>query len=99
MGPPECIIHLQTSLVKPWNLKHAVTAVVSAVTFIRSRGIKHREFNVFLDEIKSEYGGTVYCSQVRWLHSGEVEQVFCHCWKRSKFSVLKKDNLSLTLNM
>lgn len=48
-----------------------MTDVINAVNFIRSHGLYHKH-NVFLDEIKGEYGNTVYDSEVYWLSKGKV---------------------------
>jgi len=32
----------------------------SAVNFMRSRGLNHRQFKAFLDEIESDYRGIMY---------------------------------------
>ena len=44
-----------------------MTDFVEVVNFIRSRGLKHREFKAYLDEVGSEYEDVVYFSKVRWL--------------------------------
>ena len=44
-----------------------MTDVVKVVNFIRSRGLNHREFKAYLDEVGSEYEDVVYFSKVRWL--------------------------------
>ena len=44
-----------------------MTDLVKAVNFIRSRGLNHREFKAFLDEVGSGYEDVVYISKVRWL--------------------------------
>jgi hypothetical protein len=52
-----------------------MTDVINAINFIRSHGRYHKH-DVFLDEIKSEYGNTVYYSEVCWLSKGKVLQHF-----------------------
>jgi hypothetical protein len=51
---------------------------VSAVNFIRSWGLNHRQFKVFLDEIKSEYGDK--CTSVKFTGLAKVKfcNVYCH---------------------
>ncbi|CAK1598966.1 unnamed protein product [Parnassius mnemosyne] len=44
--------------------------VVSTVNFIKSRGLNHRQFKQFLDDIESEYGDLLYYIEVRWLSRG-----------------------------
>ena len=48
-------------------MKHLKTDLVKAVNFIRSRGLNHREFKAFLDEVGSGYKDVVHFSKVRWL--------------------------------
>ena len=48
-------------------MKHLMTDIVKVVNFIRSRGLNHREFKAYLDEVGSEYEDVVYVSKVRWL--------------------------------
>ena len=62
-----CLIHQQQLCAQKLNMKHLMTDLVKAVNFIRSRGLNHREFKAFLDEVGSEYEDVVYISKVRWL--------------------------------
>ena len=48
-------------------MKHLMTDIARVVNFIRSRGLNHREFKAYLDEVGSEYEDVVYFSKVRWL--------------------------------
>ena len=61
-----CLIHQQQLCAQKLNMKHLMTDLVKAVNFIRPRGLNHRKFKAFLDEVGSEYGD-VYFSKVRWL--------------------------------
>ena len=62
-----CLIHQQQLCSQKLNMKHLMTDLVKAVNFIRSRGLNHREFKAFLDEVGSGYKDVVYFSKVRWL--------------------------------
>ena len=39
---------------------------------IRARGLNHRQFKCFLDDMESEYSDVLYHSKVRWLSLGNV---------------------------
>ena len=41
--------------------------VVQCLNYIRARGLNHRLFKTFLDELDSEYPDLMYFSAVRWL--------------------------------
>ena len=62
-----CIIHQENLCAKTLEMKHVMEKVVSAVNFIRSRGLNHREFKSFLGEVGSDHDDVVYFCQVRWL--------------------------------
>ena len=64
-----CLIHQQQLCAQKLNMKHLMTDLVKAVNFIKSRGLNHREFKAFLDEVGSGYEDVpvVYLSKVRWL--------------------------------
>jgi putative ubiquitin-RnfH superfamily antitoxin RatB of RatAB toxin-antitoxin module len=71
-----CIIHQQNLIGKNLGFDHVMKKVVKAVNFIRSRGLNHRQFKEFLNEIECEYGDVLYYSEVRWLSRGKVLQRF-----------------------
>ena len=48
-------------------MQHLMTDLIKAINFIRSRGLNHREFKAFLDEVGSGYKDVVYFSKFRWL--------------------------------
>jgi hypothetical protein len=89
-----CIIHQQNLIFKVLENKRIMGDVISAVNFIRSCGLHHRQFKAFHDKIKSEYGDIVYY-EVQWLSKGKVLQRFLSLLEEPKFSLLKKDNQSL----
>jgi len=62
-----CIIHQENLCAKTLEMKHVMEKVVSAVNFIRSRGLNHREFKSFLEEVGSDFDDVVYFCQVRRL--------------------------------
>ena len=48
-----CLIHQQQLCAQKLNMKHLMTDLVKAVNLIRSRGLCHRKFKAFLDEVGS----------------------------------------------
>jgi hypothetical protein len=59
-----CIIYQQNLIGNALGLKQIMADVVSAVNFIRSHRLNHRQLKVFFDKIKSEHGDIVYYSEV-----------------------------------
>ncbi|KAE9527235.1 hypothetical protein AGLY_012933 [Aphis glycines] len=58
-----CIIHQKSLCGKIMNLEHVMNIVTKTVNFIRSHGLKHRQFIEFLNEIESEYKDVLYHNQ------------------------------------
>ena len=71
-----CIIHQQSMCGKIMNLVHVMNIVTKTVNFIRSHGLKHRQFIEFLNEIEWEHKDVLYHNQVRWLSRGNVLKRF-----------------------
>jgi hypothetical protein len=44
--------------------------VVAVVNYICNDGLKHRTFQVFLQEVDAEYSDLIYHTEVRWLSCG-----------------------------
>ena len=62
-----CIIHQENLCTKIVDFAEVIRNVVQCVNNIRARGLNHRQFKAFLDELDSEYSDVVYFSAVRWL--------------------------------
>lgn len=71
-----CIVHLQVLCGKILKYDHVMSVVVSIVNYIRSRGLKHRSFQAFLEEVAADYDDLLYHTEVRWLSRGKVLQRF-----------------------
>ncbi|XP_072377718.1 general transcription factor II-I repeat domain-containing protein 2-like [Diabrotica undecimpunctata] len=65
-----CIIHQEALCSKKIEFQNVMKVVVSIVNFIKSRGLNHRQFKQFLDDIESKYGDLLYYTEVRWLSRG-----------------------------
>ena len=61
------MIHQQQLCAQKLNTKHLMTDLVKVVNLIRSRGLNHREFKAFLDEVGSGYKDVVYFSKAATL--------------------------------
>ncbi|XP_022906223.2 protein FAM200C-like [Onthophagus taurus] len=59
-----CIIHQEALCSKKIEFQNVMKVVVSTVNFIKSRGLNHRQFKQFLDDIESEYGDLLYYTEL-----------------------------------
>ncbi|KAJ0171369.1 hypothetical protein K1T71_012919 [Dendrolimus kikuchii] len=71
-----CITHQQNLCSKSIRLQNVMNVVVKTINFIRSRGLNHRQFKTFLDEISAEYNDVTYYCEVRWLSKGKMLKRF-----------------------
>lgn len=67
-----CIIHQQVLCSKCLKFDNVMSMVVKCINQIRSRGLKHRRFRAFLEEMESEDGDVLDFTEVRWLSRGNV---------------------------
>ena len=70
-----CIIHQQNLCAKSLKFKHVMGPVIEAVHFIRSRGLNHRQFQNFLDDLDTEHQDLAYFSEVRWISKGSTRML------------------------
>ncbi|KAJ8248095.1 hypothetical protein GJAV_G00238250 [Gymnothorax javanicus] len=61
---------------------------------IRSRGLKHREFRAFLEELESAYEDVLYFTEVRWLSRGNVLKRFFELRAEVK-AFMEKDGMAV----
>lgn len=71
-----CIIHQQSLCSKVLNIGHVLKNVTKIVNYIRARGLNHRQFSKFLEDVGSEYTDLPYYTEVRWLSSHKVLKRF-----------------------
>ena len=71
-----CIIHQQNLCAMTLNYKHVIGPVTKAVNFIRARGLNHRQFQKFLDDLNSAHQDLLYFTDVRWLSKGRMIKRF-----------------------
>lgn len=86
-----CIIHQQSLCGKIMNLEHVMKVVTKTVNFIRSHGLKHRQFIEFLNEIESEHKDVLYHNQVRWLSRGKVLKRFFDLRREIQIFMIEKN--------
>lgn len=67
----ELISHLSSLCGKALKMAHVMSTITRAVNFIR-KGLNHRQFKTFLEELNSEYGDMPCHTEVRWLSQGKV---------------------------
>ena len=67
-----CIIHQEVLCGKALQMKHVMSSTTRVVNFIRGKGLNHRQFKSFLEELDSEYRDVPYHTEVRWLSRGKA---------------------------
>lgn len=67
-----CIIHQESLCGKALKMEHVMRTITRAVHFITAKGLNHRQFKSFLEELCSKYGDLPYHTEVRWLSQGKV---------------------------
>ncbi|XP_050522733.1 general transcription factor II-I repeat domain-containing protein 2B-like [Daktulosphaira vitifoliae] len=72
--PVHCIIHQQALCCKVLEMDHVMNVVRDIVNFIRSRGLNHRQFQAFLEEVGSEFSDVLYHNQIRWLSRAQMDE-------------------------
>ena len=65
------LIHQESLCKSNINLKHIVDPVVRAVNLIRARGLYHRKFRSFLEDIEADFSNFL-SPKVYWLSMGRV---------------------------
>ena len=58
------------------NIRHVLKNVTKIVNYIRARGLNHRQFIQFMQDIDSEYTDVPYYTEIRWLSSHKVLRRF-----------------------
>ena len=71
-----CIIHQEALCSRVLKFDNIMKYVFTAVNFIHFRGLNHRQFRSFLEQIQSDYQAVPYHTNVRWLSRGNVLKRF-----------------------
>ncbi|XP_068223147.1 general transcription factor II-I repeat domain-containing protein 2A-like [Palaemon carinicauda] len=67
-----CLIHQESLCRSSFKLKHVMDPMVRAVNLIRARGLNHRQFRSFLEDIEADFTDVLYHTNIRWLSMGKV---------------------------
>ena len=90
-----CIIHQENLCTKVLGFVDVMKDVVTCVNYIRSRGLNHRQFKAFLQELDSDYPNVVYFSAVRWLSRAATLRRFWNLRKEiQSFMTSKQQNVA-----
>ena len=71
-----CIIHLENLCSKVLDNIDIMKEVVLCINYIRNRGLNHRQFKFFLEELDTDYPDISYFSSVRWLSRADTLKRF-----------------------
>ncbi|XP_027132797.1 general transcription factor II-I repeat domain-containing protein 2-like [Larimichthys crocea] len=71
-----CIIHQEALCGKALKMDHIMSTVTQVVNFIKAKGLNHRQFKSFLEELGADHSDMPYHTEVRWLSRGKVAKRF-----------------------
>uniref|UniRef100_A0A8D2IX21 HAT C-terminal dimerisation domain-containing protein n=1 Tax=Varanus komodoensis TaxID=61221 RepID=A0A8D2IX21_VARKO len=89
-----CIIHQQALCSKCLKFDSVMSDGVKCINHIRSRGLKHRQFHAFLEEIEAAYEDVLYYTKVRWLSRGNILKRFFELRAEVK-TFMEKDGVAV----
>ncbi|XP_050519731.1 general transcription factor II-I repeat domain-containing protein 2-like [Daktulosphaira vitifoliae] len=96
--PVHCIIHQQALCCKVLEMDHVMNVVRDIVNFIRSRGLNHRQFQAFLEEVGSEFSDVLYHNQIRWLSRAQVLSRFFNLLAEIEIFMTEKGKIFVQLS-
>ena len=72
-----CVLHQETLCAKYLKMENVMSVVTKTVNFIRSKGLRHRQFQDLLRSLEADFEDVPYYCEIRWLSRGKVlEQIF-----------------------
>lgn len=67
-----CIIHQEALCCKALQMEHVMSSIKPVVNFIRAKGLTHRQFKSFLEELDLEHRDVLHHTDGRRLSRGKV---------------------------
>ena len=67
-----CIIHQENLAAKSIGMENVLNTVKKVVNYLRTKGLKHRQFKQFLVEVDAEFQDVPYLAEERWLSKGRM---------------------------
>ena len=88
-----CILHQEALCAQtfPPECIEVMNLVIQIVNKIVSKGLNHRQFCAFLEEVNSTYSDLLLHNKIRWLSRGEVLKRFAACVEHVKIFLQSKD--------
>ena len=72
-----CVLHQEALCAKSLKMETVMSVVTKAVNFIRSKGLRHRQFQDLLRSLEADFEDVPYYCEIRWLSRGKVlERIF-----------------------
>ena len=72
-----CVLHQEALCAKSLKMENVMSVVTKAVNFIRSKGLRHRQFQDLLRSLEAGFEDVPYYCEIRWLSRGKVlERIF-----------------------
>ena len=67
-----CVIHQESLCAKSLKMGNVMSVVTKAVNFIRSKGLRHRQFQNLLRSLETDLEEIPYYCEVLWLRGGKM---------------------------
>ncbi len=80
-----CIIHQESLCKNVLKLGNLTDTVKKIVNYIWAKGLNHRQFKYFLEELGAEYKDVMYHTNVRWLSLEKVLKEFGHLKRKLNY--------------
>ncbi|XP_060528336.1 general transcription factor II-I repeat domain-containing protein 2-like [Cylas formicarius] len=90
--PIHCIIHQHVLCKNVLKIDHVTKIVVKLVNFLRAKGLNHRQFIDFLEELNTTYSDVIYYNKIRWLSLGKVLKRVWELQEEIRIFLVLKEN-------